>query len=79
MGIELSIYKIKYFMLQRLLELLLEPKLCSYLTNDAVQSPALVEPGDLLPHSSEEALGVEEASDPEHLDDDNIKFLLSSD
>ena len=40
---------------------------CAHLANDAVQSPALVEPCHLLPHRSEEALRVEEASDPEHL------------
>ena len=42
------------------------------LTNDTVKCPAFVTPRHLLPHSCQEALGIEEPSHPEHL----IRFCI---
>ena len=52
---------------RRVVNVLLGEARHQILADDGVEGPALVRAGHLLPHGRQEALRVEEASDPEHL------------
>ena len=52
---------------RRVVNVLLGEARHQILADDGVEGPALVRAGHLLSHGRQEALRVEEASDPEHL------------